>query len=107
MVSPKRSLPPSDSDQPEPKRARLDPCQRDPGDYSERSSVPQEKDDDVADVEEEEEMPSVSYAPTPHHQARLGIQRSIAMVLQHDGFDTATPEALEEFTQMVETCTCT
>lgn len=42
--------------------------------------------------------------PTRHHFARREIQRSIAMVLSHDGFASATPEALESFTEMVETC---
>ncbi|KAK5990966.1 Transcription initiation factor TFIID subunit 8 [Cladobotryum mycophilum] len=40
---------------------------------------------------------------TRHYFVRRGIQRSIAMVLSHDGFESASPEALESFTEMVET----
>lgn len=42
--------------------------------------------------------------PSMDFQARCGLQRSIAMVLQHVGFDSATPEAMESFTAVVETC---
>lgn len=41
---------------------------------------------------------------TQHHQTRLALQRSIALVLRHDGFASATPEALESFTNHVEIC---
>ncbi|KAK1249024.1 hypothetical protein MKX07_002540 [Trichoderma sp. CBMAI-0711] len=51
---------------------------------------------DLAD----EAVPSLT--PTVHHFARAGIQRSIALVLAHDGFQSATPEALESFTGLVE-----
>ncbi|KAL7946643.1 hypothetical protein V8C42DRAFT_318438 [Trichoderma barbatum] len=52
---------------------------------------------------DEESMSAVaSLSPTVHHFARSGIQRSIALVLSHDGFQSATPEALESFTQLVE-----
>ena len=43
--------------------------------------------------------------PSLHSHSRQSIQRSIALVLKHDGFDSATPEAMESFTQLVETCT--
>lgn len=45
-----------------------------------------------------------SMSPTVHQFARTGIQRSIAMVLSHDGFESASPEALESFTELVEQC---
>lgn len=51
----------------------------------------------------DEAVPSLT--PTVHHFARSGIQRSIALVLAHDGFQSATPEALESFTELVEQCT--
>ncbi|KAK1250698.1 hypothetical protein MKX08_010701 [Trichoderma sp. CBMAI-0020] len=54
-----------------------------------------------ADEESFSAVPSLS--PTLHHIARCGIQRSIAMVLAHDGFQSASPEALESFTGAVET----
>ncbi|KAM0451472.1 hypothetical protein ACHAPV_005456 [Trichoderma viride] len=53
-----------------------------------------------ADEESFSAVPSLS--PTLHHIARCGIQRSIAMVLAHDGFQSASPEALESFTGAVE-----
>lgn len=46
----------------------------------------------------------ISTMPSLHGQARESIQRSVAMVLNHDGFDSATPEAMESFTQLVESC---
>lgn len=55
-----------------------------------------------ADEESFSAVPSLS--PTLHHIARCGIQRSIAMVLAHDGFQSASPEALESFTGAVEMC---
>lgn len=53
----------------------------------------------------EDEVTAVqSLAPSHHANARVGIQRSIAMVLKHDGFNSSTPEAMESFTGIVETC---
>lgn len=89
-MSPKRSLPSSEGDQPGAKRVRMDLDETHP----------------IEHVEEEARVIR-SIVPTHHYQARTGIQRSIAMVLKHDGFDTATPEALESFTEMVETCSST
>lgn len=48
---------------------------------------------------------SVSSITTQHSHARRNIQRSIAAVLSKDGFDAATPEAMESFTGLVEECT--
>lgn len=42
--------------------------------------------------------------PSPEHQAQLGLKRSIALALQHVGFDGATPEAMESYAATVETC---
>ena len=36
--------------------------------------------------------------------AKAGLRRSIALVLQKVGFDTATPEAFESFVLMAEEC---
>lgn len=38
------------------------------------------------------------------HVYRKSIQRSIGLALKHVGFDSASEEAMESFTQMVETC---
>ncbi|PHH67388.1 hypothetical protein CDD81_158 [Ophiocordyceps australis] len=38
----------------------------------------------------------------PHHIARCNLQRSLALALKHVGFDTATPLAMDSFTNMVE-----
>lgn len=86
-MTPKRSLSPAEDVQPNPKRSRMD------FDVSEMEDL---LDDDSRAIE--------SLAPTQQFQARSGIQRSIAMVLKHDGFESASPEALESFTGMVETC---
>ena len=103
-MTPKRSLSPIDTDAaPDPKRVRVNgqddttstPVEQVNGDYLNGIIV-----DDGAGA-----IPWTT--PTPHFQARAGIQRSIAMVLAHDGFDSATPEAMESFTQLIETCLCT
>ncbi|RSM11963.1 hypothetical protein CDV31_006516 [Fusarium ambrosium] len=85
-MTPKRSLSPADEQQPDPKRPRID-------------------DEHLEDTNPDEMGPRAigSVIPNPHYQARAGLQRSIAMVLKHDGFDSASPEALESFTAMVET----
>lgn len=41
---------------------------------------------------------------SPHHQAKEGLRRSVALALQCVGFDSATPEAMESLLSMVETC---
>ncbi|KAJ2986795.1 hypothetical protein NUW58_g4860 [Xylaria curta] len=43
--------------------------------------------------------------PTEDSLGRDGLRRSIALALSHVGFDSATEEALESFTEMVETYT--
>ena len=43
---------------------------------------------------------------SPACEARLALQRSICLALDHVGFDTASAEALESFTAAVETCMC-
>ncbi|RFU80248.1 hypothetical protein TARUN_1923 [Trichoderma arundinaceum] len=53
-------------------------------------------------IDEESRAAAPSLSPTLHQFARSGIQRSIAMVLAHDGFQSASPEALESFTELVE-----
>ena len=86
-MSPKRSLSLSETDQPDPKRARLE-----------------SGDTQTVDIVDEESQAVKVLHPTQHSQARSGLQRSIALVLNHDGYDSATPEAMESFTELVETC---
>ncbi|KAL7781491.1 hypothetical protein V8C37DRAFT_398181 [Trichoderma ceciliae] len=61
-----------------------------------------EQDSSLEWIDEESMSAVPSLSPTLHHLARCGIQRSIAMVLTHDRFQSASPEALESFTEMVE-----
>lgn len=42
---------------------------------------------------------------TAHDVGRDGLRRSIALALQHVGFEGASVEALESFTEATETCT--
>lgn len=42
--------------------------------------------------------------PTVESMGRDGLRRSITLALKHVGFDSAKEEALESFTEMVETC---
>jgi hypothetical protein len=86
-MTPKRSLSPADEQQPDSKRPRL-----------------REHENEVIQLEDDEISSIASLVPNPHYQARTGLQRSIAMVLNHDGFEGASPEAMESFTGMVETC---
>jgi hypothetical protein len=98
---PKRALSEVDDkdDQPDAKRLRsTEPVEDDQSLTA--TAVP-----DVAEEQERLGFASIeSLTPTPHFLARAGVQRSIAMVLKHDGFETATPEAMESFTTLVETC---
>lgn len=98
-MSSKRSLSPSDSDE-SSKRRRLS------GTHD--VNTPDTPDDvisvDMLDAEDDEVTAMKSFAPTHHANARAGIQRSIAMVLRHDGFASASPESMESFTSLVETC---
>lgn len=52
-----------------------------------------------------ESTPSVVNKPTCEDLGRDGLTRSIALTLQHVGFDAASKEALMSFTETVETCT--
>lgn len=60
--------------------------------------------DELIVVDDEEIPACASSLATQHGQARRDIQRSLAAVLAHDGFDSATPAALESFTGLVEEC---
>lgn len=95
-MSSKRSLSPADSDG-SSKRRRLSGPQAD----NTPDDVPPVN---VLGIEDDESMATKSLAPSHHANARAGIQRSIAMVLKHDGFASASPEAMESFTGLVETC---
>lgn len=89
-MTPKRSRSPADDSEPEAKRHRAE-----------------QNPFDVTETIGHDSRAVKSLMPTQHSQARAGIQRSIALVLNHDGFGSASPEALESFTEMVETCTPT
>lgn len=102
MASPKRSLPSPDEDQPQLKRQRTE--------SSEPIATKAGASPDVLSTTETPAQSSdqldfssfICSRSSLHGQARQGIQRSIAMVLNHDGFESATPEAMESFTQLVE-----
>lgn len=100
-MTPKRSLSPVDTDvSPDPKRVRVD-------EQDDTTPTPLEKvdgNDIIGLIAGSGACAVPRTTPTPHFEARTGIQRSIAMVLAHDGFNSATPEAMESFTQLVETC---
>lgn len=57
-------------------------------------------------VESDSESGAVNQ-PTSEDLGRDGLRRSIALTLEHVGFDSASPEAMESFTAMAETCTYT
>lgn len=46
----------------------------------------------------------IKYPSTQHYNARCGIQRSIALVASHVGFDSTSPQVMESFTGLVEAC---
>lgn len=48
--------------------------------------------------------PHVGHQPTLVNPERDGLKRSIALVLGHVGFESATPEALEGFAEQTENC---
>jgi len=100
MSTPKRSRSASEDDGREPKRSRTNssvhPDLRINHAISGQIGDATTEDDDDTGLR-------ISTAITPHGQARQSIQRTIAQVLSHDGFDGATPEAMESFTHMVET----
>ncbi|KAG6133090.1 hypothetical protein E4U38_003019 [Claviceps purpurea] len=82
-----------------------------PGDGTKRCKLtPSENEVSLDDIpmvdapEVEDDITAVeSQVPSRDANARAGIQRSIAMILQHDGFASSTPEAMESFTCLVET----
>ncbi|ATY65767.1 bromodomain associated domain protein [Cordyceps militaris CM01] len=45
---------------------------------------------------------AVSFPPTQNFNARCGIQRSIALVASHLGFESTSPQVMESFTGLVE-----
>ncbi|KAG6296884.1 hypothetical protein E4U46_001178 [Claviceps purpurea] len=81
-----------------------------PGDGTKRCKLtPSENEASLDDIpmvdapEVEDDITAVeSQVPSRDANARAGIQRSIAMILQHDGFASSTPEAMESFTCLVE-----
>lgn len=46
----------------------------------------------------------VPEVPNEYNVHREGLQRSIALALDHVGFEAASEEAMESFTAMTETC---
>ncbi|OPB36031.1 Bromodomain transcription factor [Trichoderma guizhouense] len=87
-----------DSDPKRPRLASRDGQEQQPG--TNQAEIQQ---DALSEWADEESISAVaSMSPTVHQFARTGIQRSIAMVLSHDGFESASPEAMESFTELVE-----
>lgn len=90
-------------DRPDPKRVRVENVDEKTADVKAADAKTAVVVED--EVPESKDAPAIkSLLPTKHSNARTGLQRSIAMVLKHDGFDSASPEAMESFTEMVETC---
>lgn len=52
-----------------------------------------------------EKAPEAAKVPTVTALARTGLHRSIALTLEKVGFDSASEEAMESFTNIIETCT--
>lgn len=105
MASQKRSLSP-EGENPETKRSRTAEPEIKPspsGEDERIASITPSSIDPVSPAMTAQAS-YVSAAPSLHSQSRLALQQSIARVLQHDGFDSATPDSLESFTQLVETC---
>jgi transcription initiation factor TFIID subunit 8 len=104
MVSPKRRFSSAENEGPDTKRSKIDTTNA-PLDLRQAivtlGAENYEGDHGLGDGH-----PIVSCLPNAHFQSRQAIQRSIALVLSHDGFESTTPEALESFTQLVETCEC-
>lgn len=48
----------------------------------------------------------VPEVPNEYNVHREGLERSIALALDHVGFDAASEEAMESFITMTETCQC-
>ena len=95
-ATPKRSASPLEPE--EAKRTRIE--QQDEPSSGSQSPAPL-----INGVETIELDPAVeTFALTQHYQTRCAIQRSIALVLKHDGFESATPDAMESFTALVESC---
>ena len=93
-MSPKRSLSSGNDHGPHSKRMRTD---------SDDATLSSQR--DTLDSPDIIKGATEVLLPTPHLSARAGVQRSIALALRHDGFDSATPQAFESLTGMVETCT--
>ena len=53
-----------------------------------------------------EPEPDAVNKPASEDIGRDGLTRSIALTLQHVGFDSASKEAMMSFTEATETCTC-
>lgn len=51
-----------------------------------------------------EDSPCSVDLATSEELARKALRRSLSLVLQKVGFDTATPDAMESFVSMTETC---
>lgn len=89
----------------DPKRLRIDIQE---GEIQPRSLSAHLGGDSTRTFGEVDEIPATikSQLLTQHNHARQGIQKSIAIVMDHDGFSSASPSAVECFTELVETCSC-
>jgi hypothetical protein len=59
---------------------------------------------DTTSVHTTEAAYEVVRRPTAENLGRDGLRRSITLALKHVGFDSAMEDALEGFTETVETC---
>lgn len=103
-MSPKRSLSPEtiEGRDRDSKRARISASE----DKAISEELPHGENEDATSISTDDNPCATALViPSLHSHSRQSIQRSIALVLKHDGFDSATPEAMESFTQLVETCT--
>ena len=83
------------------------PASKKPRVQSHDASAAREPDQVELAADSEDATPAIeSFSLTQHHQTRCAVQRSIALVLRRDGFASASPAALESFTELVETCVC-
>ncbi|KAJ3498282.1 hypothetical protein NLG97_g1249 [Lecanicillium saksenae] len=51
---------------------------------------------------DEDRADEIKFPSTQHFNARLGIQRSIALVASHVGFESTNPQVMESFTGLIE-----
>lgn len=91
----KRAVPNDDENHQEPEAKR------------QRTIEPDSRSVTPAEVDlSERPIYNVVRRPNAEDFGRDGLRRSIGVALKHVGFDAATPDALEGFTETVDTCMC-